>query len=42
MIIMKEECEELISSGIFSILTVIVQSGKIVIENHLDVCLQAV
>ena len=39
IIIMKKECEELISSGIFSILTIIVQSVNIVTENHLDLCL---
>ena len=39
IIIMKNECEELISSGIFSILTIIAQSVNIVTENHLDLCL---
>ena len=39
---MKKECEELISSGIFSILTIIVQSVNIVTENHLDFCLSCV
>lgn len=39
IVIMKKEYEELISSGILNILTIIVQSVNIVIENHLDLCL---